>query len=98
MPQKPDRIPRYRRHKASGQAVVTLSGRDHYLGPYGTKTSRQEYDRLLAEWMAAGRTIRQLHRQPSLSIVELMAAYLRWAHGYYRGGSSELMHIKPRSN
>lgn len=27
-----ERIPSYRLHKASGQAVVTLDGRDHYLG------------------------------------------------------------------
>jgi hypothetical protein len=27
-------IPTYRKHKRSGQAVVTLSGKDHYLGPY----------------------------------------------------------------
>jgi hypothetical protein len=26
------RIPSYREHKPSGQAVVTLNGRDHYLG------------------------------------------------------------------
>jgi hypothetical protein len=25
-------IPSYRRHKASGQAIVTLSGEDYYLG------------------------------------------------------------------
>jgi hypothetical protein len=25
--------PKYRKHKASGQAVVTINGRDHYLGP-----------------------------------------------------------------
>ncbi len=30
-------LPTYRKHRHSGQAVVTLSGEDHYLGPYGTK-------------------------------------------------------------
>jgi hypothetical protein len=29
------RAPSYRRHKPSGQAVVTLSGRDIYLGKWG---------------------------------------------------------------
>ena len=37
------RMPKYRRHKPSGQAVVTLSGRDHYLGPWKSKASRAEY-------------------------------------------------------
>jgi hypothetical protein len=34
-------LPRYRKHRRSGQAVVTLSGEDHYLGKYGTKPSRE---------------------------------------------------------
>jgi hypothetical protein len=54
----PDRVPSYRRHKQSGQAIVTLRGRDHLLGPYGTKASRAEYDRLIAEWVANGRQSR----------------------------------------
>jgi hypothetical protein len=51
------RTPSYRLHKPTGQAVVTLNGRDHYLGRYGTAASRAEYDRLLAEWLEAGRSI-----------------------------------------
>ena len=34
------RIPSYRHHKPSGQAVVTLGGRDIYLGKYNTAASR----------------------------------------------------------
>jgi hypothetical protein len=41
--------------KGSGQAVVTLDGRDFYLGPSGSVASRAEYDRLIGEWMANGR-------------------------------------------
>ena len=47
--------PRYRFHKKSGQAIVTLSGKDFYLGPYDSEKSRDEYDRLLAKWLANGR-------------------------------------------
>jgi hypothetical protein len=35
------RVPSYRRHKPSKQAVVTLYGKDFYLGRYGTKESRE---------------------------------------------------------
>src|SRR6516164_2546016 len=49
-------IPSYRRHKASGQAVVTLNGVDHSLGPWNTHQSRAEYDRVLNESLARGRT------------------------------------------
>ena len=51
------RIPRYRLHKPSGQAVVTLGYRDFYLGRFGSKASREEYDRRIAEWLANGRRL-----------------------------------------
>jgi hypothetical protein len=50
MPRLGRSLPRYRQHRASRQAVVTLNGRDHYLGAYGTKASKVEYDRLIGEW------------------------------------------------
>ena len=50
-------IPAYRYHRSSGQAVVTLGGRDTYLGDYGTADSKQEYNRLIAEWIANGRQV-----------------------------------------
>lgn len=52
---KKPRIPRLTRHKATGQAVVRLSGKDHYCGRYGTAAARAEYDRLLERWLANGR-------------------------------------------
>jgi hypothetical protein len=55
MPLLSPALPRYRKHRASGQAVVTLSGRVHYLGPHGTRTSKLAYDRVVAEWLARGR-------------------------------------------
>src|ERR1700733_4817675 len=59
MPKLNGRVPRYRLHKPSGQAIVTLDGRDHYLGPHGSQTSIAEYDRLTAEWLTAGRRMTQ---------------------------------------
>lgn len=46
MPKLSNSVPKYRKHRASGQAVVTLDGRDFYLGPHNTKSSKLEYDRL----------------------------------------------------
>jgi integrase len=76
-------IPKYCKHKASGQAVVKIGGKDHYLGPHGTKVSRIEYDRLISEWMANGR---QLHvtADAGLTVAELISRYRRFAEGYYR--------------
>jgi len=44
MPRRNQSLPRYRKHKASGRAIVTLSGEDFYLGPYGSKASKLEYN------------------------------------------------------
>jgi len=75
------RIPSYRRHKPTGQAVVTLGGRDIYLGKYNSAASRIEYNRLIAEWTANNRTFAPSH---DLTVVELAAAFMRHAKDYYR--------------
>jgi hypothetical protein len=62
---------------------VTLAGRDYYLGPYGTKTSRAEYDRLVGEWLASGRRPRADDSETA-TIAELSAGDLKWAERYYR--------------
>jgi integrase len=79
------RQPKYRRHKASGQAVVTLDGRDFYLGKWRSAESKAEYSRLLAEWNANGRQLSIRGAMASeLTASELILAYYRWAEGYYR--------------
>ncbi|HZZ80754.1 MAG TPA: hypothetical protein VFE62_19785 [Gemmataceae bacterium] len=77
-------IPKYRRHKASGQAVVTIAGRDHYLGPHGGKTSVREYDRLVGEWLAGGRVLVAQVERHGMTIAELCRAYKAFAERYYR--------------
>ena len=77
------KVPSYRRHKPTGQAVVTLNGRDIYLGRHGTQASRREYDRLIGEWLACGRFLPQ-QTQAGPSIAELCVAYWNFAKGYYR--------------
>jgi site-specific recombinase XerD len=88
MPRLLDGVPRYRKHRASGQAIVNLSGKDFYLGPHGTKVSHLEYDRVVAEWLARGRSLPPPDPTDSdsrpLSLVEITAAYKRYARDYYR--------------
>ena len=74
------RTPSYRLHKSTNQAVVTLSGKDHYLGRYGTPESRAEFDRLIAEWLSNGR---RLPTTDDMAVAELIVAYLRHADAYY---------------
>jgi hypothetical protein len=50
MPRLSNSLPKYRKHRTSGQAVVTLHGRDLYLGPYNTKASKIESIVMLETW------------------------------------------------
>jgi integrase len=82
MPLLTSSTPKYQQHRASGQAVVTLDARDFYLGPYGSKASRVEYDRLIGQWLANGRRLPQ-NATPDSTVAELLDAYLRFAEVYY---------------
>jgi integrase len=77
MPRTASGIPSYRRHKASGQAVVTLNGVDHYLGKWNTTQSKAEYNRITGEWLALGR---RLPKKESESAGLLMKELI---HGYH---------------
>ena len=76
------RTPSYRRHKPTGQAIVSLSGKIFYLGLYGTEASKKKYDRLIAEWLANGRRLPRTAEQ-GLTVGELVLRYWDFAHGYY---------------
>jgi integrase len=76
-------------HKPSGLAVVTLGGKDRYLGRYGSPESRATYDRLIAEWLAGNRQ-REPGRQPSpLTISEMILAVWHMAEKHYRTPDGE---------
>ena len=77
-----DHIPAYCHHKASGQAVVTLNGDEHYLGTHGTAASRAAYDRIIGQWMAGGR--QPIKRAVALTIGEMMLAYDAHIRSYYK--------------
>jgi catalase (peroxidase I) len=61
---------------------VTIQGRDFYLGPWKSKASYVEYDRLIGEWLANGRQLPRV-LDAGLDITELVAAYWQFAEGYY---------------
>jgi integrase len=86
------RIPSLRLHRPSGQAVVTLAGTDRYLGRYGSPEAKQAYDRLLGEWLAAGRPQKTARE---LSMADVLADYLEFARHYYAPPSRELEGILP---
>lgn len=99
MPRKPGGIPAYSLHRASGQAIVRLSGRDYYLGPHGSLESREKYDRLIADWLANGR--QAIETSPSTSeallVNELLLKFVEHAENYYGANgqkSAEVANLK----
>jgi integrase len=82
------RIPSYRLHKPSGQAIVTIGGRMFYLGRYGSVESRSEYGRVVAEWQSGPPEIPPASpTMPSapadLTVAELFRSYFRRCRDYY---------------
>jgi len=81
MPLLLNRNPKYRKHRASRQAVVTIDGRDIYLGPWNTKASRAEYDRIISEWLANGR--RAAPAGNDTTVGEVVERFWTFAKTYY---------------
>ena len=83
------RVPSLRRHKNSSRAVVTISGKDYYLGPWPAGASqppkfvREKYHRLIAEWMANNHRVHPATSAGAgapavgLTMNELSLAYMR---------------------
>ncbi len=80
---KKDALPSYRRHKPSGQAVVTLDGKDIYLGPWRSKDSKVAYERAIAEWLACGHAA-PLTGATDATVDAVLVAFWRHAQQHYR--------------
>ncbi len=88
------KIPKYRLHRPSGRAVMTIAGRDVYLGARGSAASKAEYRRRLGEYLASGGLAHASGGQSELTIIEIIAAYWQYICGAYKPQSRDGM-IKP---
>ena len=89
------RIPSLRQH-ATGQAFFTVSGRNFYCGPWGHKTSKAKYKRLVAELLTEDCPDNFAIPKNQLTITNLIDSYARYAKKYYGvGASSEYLRMKP---
>jgi integrase len=92
------RTPSYCLHKATGQAVVRIDGKDHYLGKHGTPESRAEYNRLIGEWFANAQSLPSKAESDGFTVNVLLVNYWRWAEEHYRDAegkpSRELENVK----
>jgi len=84
-----NRPPSYRLHKARNCAVVTIGGKNFYLGAYGSSESLEKYARLISQVHADRGTPRTVPSaspaaQEGIAVNELILRYLEFASGYYR--------------
>jgi len=75
-------LPGYLLHKASGQAIVVINGKTTYLGRYKSKASREEYERVIADYLANGRKSPP-QAKTGISVEELGIRFLDWCESYY---------------
>lgn len=73
-------MPSYRLHKPSGRAVVTIHGKDYYLGVHGSTASKAKYEELIKN-------------KVEQSLQNLTKHYLEHSKEYYRR-STEVDRIK----
>lgn len=71
-------FPAYCLHKGTGQAVVTLDGREHYLGKHGSDASKLAYERLILQWKELGTAPGSRPAPRGLTVRAMFAAY--WRH------------------
>ena len=76
------RIAQYRKH-SSGQARVTLNGKDHLLGPFNSAESQEAYRRLITEWLERQGKPTVENESAPLAVSELILAYWKFAEKYY---------------
>ena len=88
MPRK--RIPSYRLHKPTSQAIVVIEGHTHYLGKHGSPASREKYDQMINRLVARRkdeeqkREISQQNAPYSWTVDQLAIAYREYAINYYK--------------
>jgi integrase len=83
------KIPSYRLHKSSNQAICLILGRTYYLGEFETKESYDKFNRLIAEYLTNPSFGVEKSRQ---SVAESVVAFLKHAESYY--GESELFNFR----
>jgi integrase len=76
-------LPGYLKHKTTGQAYCVICGHFFYLGKYGSKASRVEYERIIGEYLANGKKLPPTRSRTEITIEELVIQFLEYAAGYY---------------
>ncbi len=106
MARKPSSIPAYLLHKPTGQARCRISGKDHYLGLYGSDESSVKYGQLISKQagsipidpLADSNSGSRLPRNdadpdPGPTVGELCLAFMRYAETHNVKNGEPTSHV-----
>ena len=91
MPRPRSSMPAYRLH-VSGQAVVTLAGKDFYLGPHDSPESRARYFELVQEYNANGKIAADTpthQKEQAITVRTVTGEYREWIKELYANSYKE---------
>jgi len=77
------RIPKYRHHKPTGQALVEIRGHRTYLGKHNSPESREKYRRLIAKYVSGDGEVAAVEPKAELAVNGVILRYFRYAETYY---------------
>jgi integrase len=100
MPRLVHKLPKYSRHKASGQARVRHGNKVTYLGAYGSPESHDAYARFVAGLTTPGTPPKVVELPPGVTMLvgEVILLYIDHAEKYYsRDGVPTGEHVTIRS-
>jgi integrase len=81
------RVPKYCLHKATGQGIARINGKDHYFGPYDDPASKAKYLRLVTEFAESKFSSLFSVDTEEYTMAGLAVAYLNYAKSYYSHGT-----------
>jgi len=79
----PQQFPPLQVNDDTGQAYMTINGRDHILGSPGSEIAKAEHDRLMAEYRASGYSATYGLPLGNVTVAALISSYLAFARSYY---------------
>lgn len=90
MPRAKSLKPSHCCHRPTNRGYVRIDGRMLYTGEWGSQAAKDEYDRLIGEWIANGRKMPQDAPDAGegvsvgVSVNQVLAAFLLHARDYYK--------------
>jgi integrase len=87
--------PKYRLHKATGQAVVTINNQDFYLGKHDSEASKRKYQQFIADkWNPPGTPLKPVVNENETTVARLAIEYAKSVKRKHGDNSNEWKQVR----